>query len=196
MTGIVVATTNVGKGREFQEILGSVAEVIIPDNLPLVEENGATLAENAYRKARSAADFLGTVVVADDSGLFVTALGGAPGVHSARFSGPQGDDASNRAKLLEVLGNATDRSAYFETVLCVCSPSDSVGEARYFHGRCDGYITEKERGTHGFGYDPVFVPAEGDGRTFGEMTSGEKAALSHRARAISKFKAFLAEGSQ
>ncbi len=196
MRQVVVATTNSGKASEFAEILGSVATVVIPGELPLVAEGGASLADNAFLKARSAADYLGCDAVADDSGLFVAALGGEPGVHSARFAGPDCDDASNRAKLISKLGGVSDRSAYFETVLCVCAPSREMEDAAFFYGRCDGFITDRERGDFGFGYDSIFMPVDGDGRTFGEMTAREKATMSHRARAISHLRLWLAEGSQ
>lgn len=188
---IVVATTNPGKAREFEKILGDDMVVIVPDGLPLVVEDGDTLAENAYKKARSAADHLAMLALADDSGLFVHVLGGEPGVHSARFAGPDGDDAANRSKLIALLRDFSDRSAYFATVLCLCAPSASMEEAYFFEGRCDGYLLDHERGSEGFGYDALFVPSEGDGRTFGEMSPSEKAVLSHRSRAISKFKISL-----
>ncbi len=190
---IVVATTNLGKAKEFEKILGGDMGVIVPDELPLVVEDGDTLAENAYKKARSAADHLGRLALADDSGLFVQVLGGAPGVHSARFAGPNSDDAGNRSKLLALIRDFSDRAAYFATVLCLCAPLASIEEAYFFEGRCDGYILDHERGSEGFGYDALFVPSEGDGRTFGEMSPSEKAALSHRSRAIYKFKISLSD---
>lgn len=193
MRQIVIATTNPGKAREFQDILGSVAEVLVPSNLPPVHEDGETLAENAYKKARSAADYLGRVAIADDSGLFVAALGGDPGVRSARFAGPESDDASNRSKLMSMMVGVPDRSAYFETVLCMCAPLAPMEEAAFFHGRCDGRLLDHELGESGFGYDPLFVPTEGDGRTFGEMAPHEKAMLSHRARAISNLRIVLSD---
>ncbi|MDA8080247.1 MAG: RdgB/HAM1 family non-canonical purine NTP pyrophosphatase [Actinomycetota bacterium] len=190
---IVIATTNLGKAKEFEKILGGDIDVIVPDDLPLVVEDGDTLAENAYKKARSAADHLGRLALADDSGLFVHALGGVPGVHSARFAGSGGDDAANRSKLIALLHDFSDRSAYFATVLCVCAPSATIEEAYFFEGRCDGYLLDHERGSEGFGYDALFVPSEGDGRTFGEMSSSEKAVFSHRSRAIAKFKISLSD---
>ncbi len=190
---IVVATTNSGKAMEFEEILGDSVEVIVPGNLPTVIEDGETLAENAYKKARSAADYLSRIALADDSGLFVNALFGKPGVHSARFAGPESDDAANRSKLIALLRGVSDRSAYFETVLCLCAPSATMNEGYFFEGRCDGFLLDHERGSQGFGYDSLFVPLEGDGRTFGEMASGEKGAVSHRFRAISQFKRSLSD---
>jgi XTP/dITP diphosphohydrolase len=192
---IVIATTNPGKAREFQDILGSVAEVLVPSDLPPVLEDGETLAENAYKKARSAADYLGRVAIADDSGLFVAALDGEPGVHSARFAGPESDDASNRSKLISLMAGILDRSAYFETVLCMSAPSATMEEAAFFHGRCDGRLLDHELGENGFGYDALFIPAEGDGRTFAEMAPHEKAMLSHRARAISSLRTYLTGSS-
>lgn len=186
-----MATTNAGKAREFVEILGPTVKVTVPDSLPLVVEDGKTLAENAFKKARSAADHLGRSAVADDSGLFVDALKGQPGVHSARFAGPDSDDAANRAKLISLLAGVVDRSAYFATTLCLCTPLGSESSAFYFEGICRGQISLFEKGDQGFGYDSIFVPSEGDGRTFGEMAPFEKAMISHRARAISKLKEWL-----
>ncbi|TAN22849.1 MAG: RdgB/HAM1 family non-canonical purine NTP pyrophosphatase [Actinomycetota bacterium] len=193
MIQIVLATTNDAKAREFVGILGETVDIIVPGDLPFVAEDGETLLENAYKKARSAADHLGYEALADDSGLFVDALGGSPGVHSARFAGPDSDDAANRSKLLAMLEDIGDRTAHFETVLCLCAPGAALKDSQYFEGRCEGRIIGREKGAHGFGYDPIFVPSEGDGRTFGEMTANEKSELSHRSKAISRLKDFLLE---
>lgn len=193
MIQIVLATTNSAKVKEFVGILGETAEIVVFGDLPLVVEDGETLIENAFKKARSAADNLGCIALADDSGLFVDALGGRPGVHSARFAGPDSSDAANRSKLFSMLEGIGDRTAHFETVLCLCAPGAALEDALYFEGRCEGHLSDQERGSNGFGYDPMFVPLEGDGRTFGEMTPDEKSELSHRSRAISKLKDFLVD---
>ena len=193
MIQIVLATTNSAKVKEFVGILGETAEIVVFGDLPPVVEDGETLIENAFKKARSAADNLGCIALADDSGLFVDALGGRPGVHSARFAGPDSSDAANRSKLFSMLEGIGDRTAHFETVLCLCAPGAGFEDALYFEGRCEGHLSGQERGSNGFGYDPMFVPHEGDGRTFGEMTPDEKSELSHRSRAISKLKDFLVD---
>lgn len=187
MRAVVVATTNQGKIREIQEILGSVAEIVVPNDLPLVVEDGTSLMENAYKKAKSAADYLGIEALAEDTGLFVFALDGLPGVRSARYSGPQATDATNREKLLMALEGSHDRRAYFETVICLCKPGQSLEEAQFFVGRCEGNIALEEKGDHGFGYDSIFVPLGVDDRTFAQMSSVEKSQYSHRAKAIKQF---------
>jgi XTP/dITP diphosphohydrolase len=125
---------------------------------------------------------------ADDTGLEVAALHGAPGVYSARYAGPQRLAEDNVAKLLQELTGAADRSARFRTVVAL---AEADGTVREFAGQVDGHIGETGRGTQGFGYDPVFVPAEGDGRTFAEMSGDEKNRISHRARAVKKLLNFL-----
>lgn len=191
MREITIATTNRGKASELQKLLGDVARVVIPSDLPLVEEDGKTLKENAFKKARSAADFLETEAVADDTGLFVRALEGLPGVRSARFAGDSASDSDNREKLLLLLSDEADRSSYFETVVCVCSPGQNMHQAVFFEGHCLGKIATLEVGEYGFGYDCIFIPDEGDGRTFGEMDLIEKARYSHRSKAISAMKSWL-----
>lgn len=188
MRTILLATTNQGKITEIRELLAGIAEIISPGNLPEVFEDGDSLAENAYKKARSAADYLNMDAVADDSGLFVDGINGRPGVLSARYSGENADDNSNRQKLLAEMSKVENRVAYFSTVICLCSPSQEFGEALFFEGCCWGTISHKEMGANGFGYDSIFVPDDGDGRTFAQMSLAEKAKYSHRARAIKQFK--------
>jgi XTP/dITP diphosphohydrolase len=130
----------------------------------------------------------GVACFADDTGLEVTALGGAPGVYSARYAGPQRLAADNVAKLLQELNGAADRSARFRTVVALASPDGPMHE---FAGEVAGHITEEVHGAGGFGYDPVFAPTEGDGRTFAEMSGTEKNTISHRARAVAGLLAFL-----
>jgi XTP/dITP diphosphohydrolase len=194
MRTIILATTNQGKIAEIRELLDGIAEIVLPDNLPNVVEDGSSLAENAYKKAKSAADFLNLEAVADDSGLFVEGINGMPGVHSARYAGNDADDYSNRQKLLAELAEVENRKAYFSTVICLCSPHQAFQEANFFEGRCQGTISWEEIGTNGFGYDSIFVPDDGDGRTFAQMNSAEKAKYSHRARAIEQFKNALRSG--
>jgi XTP/dITP diphosphohydrolase len=127
------------------------------------------------------------LALADDSGLEVDALAGAPGVFSSRYAGPEGDDAANRRKLLADLAGAPVRTARFRTVLAF---ADDAG-VRFFEGVCEGVVAAEEAGAGGFGYDALFRPSEGDGRTFAEMTAAEKNRISHRGRAVEAFATFL-----
>lgn len=160
-------------------VLSAVRVAATPD----VDETADTLAGNARIKAEGMRAVTGVTCVADDTGLLVDALGGAPGVHSARYAGPSGEYARNVAKLLDELRGVTTahRTARFETVIHVAY-ADGTDEA--VAGAVAGTITDAPRGSGTFGYDPVFVPDEGDGRTFAEMASSEKHALSHRGRAV------------
>jgi XTP/dITP diphosphohydrolase len=188
---LVVATKNPDKVREVQAVLAAVApqaEIVMGGEWPDVAETGATLEENALIKARTAAAATGTPAVADDTGLEVDALGGAPGVHTARYAGPDGDYAANRRALLTALGDTADRRARFRTVVALVVP----GEAEVLaEGVLEGWITTAERGSEGFGYDPIF---EVDGRTLAEMGEGEKNRISHRARALQALVARSAPG--
>ena len=163
----------------------SLADIGCHEELPETQD---TLAGNARQKAEYVRQHYGVACFADDTGLEVTALGGAPGVYSARYAGPQRRAEDNTAKLLRELTGATDRSARFRTVVALAQADGSVHE---FAGEVAGHIAETARGTGGFGYDPVFVPAEGDGRTFAEMSGTEKNQISHRARAVAGLLAFL-----
>jgi XTP/dITP diphosphohydrolase len=148
-----------------------------------VEENGATLEENARIKARGVGDALRLLAVADDTGLEVDALGGAPGVRAARYAGENATYADNVAKVLDALAGVGGlrRSARFATVVVARTPE---GDELVVRGEAEGLIATEPRGEGGFGYDSVFEPIEGDGRTFAEMTPKEKHALSHRGRAL------------
>jgi XTP/dITP diphosphohydrolase len=185
--GIVLASANPKKADEIREILGDAVELIPrPGDIPDVVEDAATFVGNARLKAVALADATGIPALADDSGLEVDALDGAPGVHSARYAGPNATDADNVARLLEQLDEAgTDtpgeRTARFRCVLVLRAPD---GAELVADGTVEGRIVANPRGDGGFGYDPVFVPDEGDGRTFAEMTSAEKHAISHRGRAL------------
>jgi XTP/dITP diphosphohydrolase len=184
MSRVVLATRNAGKVVELRRILTGVTLVGLDEypEMPEVEETGATFAENALLKARAVAAFTGLPAVADDSGLCVDFLGGAPGIRSARWAGEPSDDAANLALVLEQLADAGEglRGAHFFCAAAAVVPR--VGE-RVAEGRVDGTLLTAPRGTNGFGYDPVFVPL-GETRTTAEMTSEEKDAISHRGRAF------------
>ena len=160
-----------------------------PDSIGDVEETAPTLEGNAIIKAVEVANHVEGWAIADDTGLMVDALGGEPGVRSARYAGDQADDASNRAKLLAALGDSADRRARFRTVIAIVSWH---GDMHYVTGECEGTITTTERGANGFGYDSIFVPDDGDGRTFAEMAAHEKDAVSHRSRAMAQVPGLLA----
>jgi XTP/dITP diphosphohydrolase len=177
----VLATANPDKAAEIEAILDGYDLVPRPAEVPDVEESGATLLDNARLKAAALADATGMAAIADDTGLEVDGLGGAPGVYSSRYAGPEATYADNVAKLLRELRGATQRRAVFRTVAIAVWPDGREVSA---DGVVAGRITTEERGSSGFGYDPVFVPDEGDGRTFAEMTPAEKHAISHRGRAF------------
>lgn len=188
---LVVATHNPGKARELAQILENRFDLAAAGELGLAEpdETEATFMGNALLKARAAADASGLIALADDSGLSVAALDGAPGVFSARWAGPDKDFALAMAKVeerLEATGSE-DRSAWFTCALAVAWPN---GPAVVVEGRVDGTLTFPPRGTLGFGYDPIFTP-EGHGLTFGEMAPEAKDRMSHRTRAFAKLKAAL-----
>lgn len=187
MTTFVLATANPDKAREIVDVLAEAAPglelVARPSEVPDVDETGETLEDNARMKAVALCSATDLPAVADDTGLHVDALGGAPGVHTARYAGEDATYAANVAKLLDELDALPleERGARFATVAVARWP-DGLEVAAL--GEVEGVITTAARGEHGFGYDPVFVPLEGDGRTFAEMTSEEKHELSHRARAF------------
>jgi XTP/dITP diphosphohydrolase len=188
MFQILAATANQGKLREFRSLLGdavSDVEILGPDDIggiPIALETGQTFEENAQIKAVSASVASGMVAFADDSGLVVEALGGAPGIHSARYAGADATDAQRIAKLLDELGDNPNRSAKFVCVIAIASGETVIGT---FCGEVRGVIAQAPRGNGGFGYDPVFIP-EGFDRTFGEIEAAVKDQISHRARAIRK----------
>ena len=187
MTTFVVATANPDKAREIVDVLTAEAPalelVARPPEVPDVDEVGETLEDNARMKAVALSAATDLPAVADDTGLHVDALDGAPGVHTARYAGEHATYADNVAKLLAELEGLPleQRSARFATVAVARWP-DGLEVAAL--GEVDGVITTAPRGDGGFGYDPVFVPLEGDGRTFAEMTDQEKHTYSHRARAF------------
>ncbi|MCF6289487.1 MAG: XTP/dITP diphosphatase [Desulfobacterales bacterium] len=183
---IVLATRNAGKVREFQELVKDFPVEIksLRDfgPIPEVEEDGKTFEENAYKKALFTARVLGLPAIADDSGLVVEALDGAPGVYSARYAGENATDRENAAKLLKVMKGVANRKAAFACVLSIAVPS---GPALTYEGRCEGEILEAPRGENGFGYDPVFFypPL---GKTFAEIPMAEKNKVSHRGLALAE----------
>ena len=188
---IVAATHNPGKARELAALLEGRFEVVDAGALGLAEpeETEQSFAGNALLKARAAADASGLIALADDSGLSVAALGGAPGIYSARWAGP-GRDFGHAMRLVEQRideSESDDPAAWFTSALAVAW---RAGPAVVVEGRVDGTLTFPPRGDKGFGYDPIFVP-EGHSRTFGEMDAAEKETLSHRSRAFAKLKAAL-----
>ena len=193
---LVLATANPDKALEIRDILGGHGIVLAPrpPEVPDVDETGDTLLDNARLKARALCLATGMPAVADDTGLEVEALSGAPGVYSARYAGEHATYADNVAKLLEELrGTPGDRRARFVAVAFVAFPDTSEIWAE---GAVDGHIAAEARGAGGFGYDPLFVPDEGDGRTFAEMTPAEKHAFSHRGRAFRDLAAKLGAPSR
>ncbi len=185
---LVVATRNRGKSQEIKEFLKDFPIEVKDLNdfgpIPEVKEDGETFDDNAYKKASFAAKVLGLPALADDSGLEVLALGGAPGVHSARYAGPHATDLENNEKLLAELKGIADRRARFCCVISLAMPS---GSALTYEATCEGEILEAPRGDKGFGYDPLFFyPPEG--KTFGEMTLEEKTRVSHRGKALGELK--------
>lgn len=185
---LVIATTNKNKLREFQEILKDldieVKSLADFGPIPPVIEDGETFDDNAYKKAHHTARVLGLPAIADDSGLVVDALDGAPGVYSARYSGENATDDENVTKLLSELKNEKNRKARFECVLSIAVPS---GPALTYEGSCEGEIIDERRGNNGFGYDPVFYFKEFD-KTFAELSSEEKHKVSHRGKALAQVK--------
>ncbi len=189
---LVVATSNPGKVREVKELLShrfNVDGILDREDLAPVPETGDTFRENADLKARGYFEQIGKPTIADDSGLCVEALDGAPGVRSARFAGTTADDEDNNRKLLRELEGVPEkkRDAYFECwIVLYISEQIQVMSA----GRCEGRITEEPRGSGGFGYDPLFLP-DGHNRTFAEMEPQEKNQISHRSRALKRLQSFL-----
>ena len=192
MTILVIATRNQGKIAEIQRILdlgnvdGESIEIksVVEFDLPDVEETGNTFEENALLKAETIARATGYAALADDSGLSVDALKGAPGIYSARYSGIHGDDSANIEKVLAELIECPDedRGAEFTAVIAVAKPDGSHIIAR---GELRGQIALAKRGANGFGYDPIFIP-DGHERTLGEFTATEKDEISHRASALAE----------
>ncbi|MDN3449143.1 XTP/dITP diphosphatase [Planococcus sp. APC 3906] len=195
MKQVIIATQNLGKAKDFEALfrpfgyevltLRDIAEEID------VEETGSTFEENAILKAETVAKLLNTAVIADDSGLEIDALGGEPGVYSARYAGGEKSDSANIDKVLEKMKGIPEekRHARFRCVLAIAVPGK---ETKVFSGACEGYIIEERIGENGFGYDPIFwVPSEG--RTLAEMQPQEKAAISHRGNAMREMQQSLSK---
>ena len=183
MTDLVLATANPHKTAEMRAILEQLGFTVHPrpSDVPDVDETALTLEGNALLKAHALVAATGMVAVADDTGLFVDALDGQPGVRSARYAGDDATDEANVAKSLGALDGNDGRSARFRTVIAVVYPD---GREVLVDGVLEGAITHAPRGSGGFGYDPVFAPDETPGRTLAELTADEKNAMSHRARAL------------
>jgi XTP/dITP diphosphohydrolase len=186
MMDLVVATRNAGKLREIRRLLDDagvkVLGLIDLPGLPEVEEDGDSFAANARKKAETIARLSGRLTLADDSGLVVEALGGEPGIHSARYAGIDADDAANNRKLLAALSRVPGerRQAAFVCVMALCHPH---GDCRLFEGRLEGIVLEEPRGEEGFGYDPLFLVPE-FGRTLAELSIEAKNRTSHRGQAL------------
>ena len=190
---ILVSTHNSHKLKEIKNILQNInAEIYSIKDIELQfdepEETGETLEENAYIKAKKLYDITdGYCIIADDSGLFVEALNGEPGVHSARYAGEPSDDHKNNLLLLEKLKNKDNRNAEFRSVICFI---DENGKENFFKGKIEGEIISTPRGNNGFGYDPYFLP-KGENKTFSEMDEFEKNKISHRKNALKELVKFL-----
>ena len=191
MMKIIFATGNPGKLREAAEVLGEAFELVTPASLDITEdipETGSTLQENSLQKARYLFERTGLPCFADDTGLEVDALGGAPGIHTARYAGPGHDNNANMDKLLAELVHIENRRARFHTMITLILPD---GEPRFFEGFCEGAIATRKAGCGGFGYDPVFMPDAYPGRTLAEVSEEEKNAVSHRGNALRALAAWL-----
>jgi XTP/dITP diphosphohydrolase len=186
-TILVLATRNAGKTSEISALLKNYPiDIRNLDDfgpIPAIVEDGDTFEANAYKKAGLTARYLGYPALADDSGLVVEALDGAPGVYSARYAGQDADDEQRCRKLLDELGDTQNRKAYFECALSLAVPT---GPALTYEGRCEGLITTTPLGNNGFGYDPIFF-YPGLNKTFAEMTMDEKSRISHRGIALHEF---------
>ncbi len=189
----VLASNNPGKLRELNAILSGLGVEVISQREAGydldVEENGATFEENSYLKAWAACQASGMIAIADDSGLVVDALGGAPGVYSARYGSPELDDAGRTALLLKNMEGKENRACRFVSVITCCFPDGRKLVAR---GACEGQVGFTPTGENGFGYDPIFYLPE-KGRTFAQLSDQEKNAISHRGRAIAKLAELLKE---
>jgi XTP/dITP diphosphohydrolase len=187
---LVLSSRNEHKLRELAALLPGHELVPLPAEVELPPETGATFEENARAKARAAADATGEPAIADDSGIAAAALGGRPGVRSARFAGEHASDEDNLAKLLREVPDDGDRGVEFVCALAFAEPGEA--DERVFEGRCSGRLAHEPRGGGGFGYDPAFVPDDLPGeRTMAELDPAEKDAISHRGRAARAFAEWL-----
>jgi XTP/dITP diphosphohydrolase len=185
---LVFATSNLHKIKEVKELLGKEYDFLSLNEIGCLEEvpeTSLTIEANAIQKAKYVFEKYGKACIAEDTGLEVEALNGEPGVKTARYAGDERDMNANIEKLLVNLSNQSNRNARFKTVLAYI---DELGNVATFEGICSGKIAMQVSGDNGFGYDPVFIPAEFDGKTFAEMPSDEKHKISHRARALEKLR--------
>ena len=201
---IILATNNEHKLSEIRSIFDKDIEVLSMKDVGIdtdIEENGETIFENSRIKAVYVTTELKKknfpfpyTVISDDTGLMVEALNGEPGVYSARYAGGEGHDSeANMQLLLKKLNGCENRKAHFSTIITLIEEKASfLSHMMFFEGRVDGTILKEKHGTEGFGYDPIFCPDEGDGRSFAQMEANEKNAISHRGRAVKKLVAFLA----
>lgn len=187
---LVFATNNPNKIAEIKAQVGagysfrSLKEIGCTEEIP---ETTGTLEGNARQKARYIKDNYGADCFSEDTGLEIDALNGHPGVDTAHYAGPERDAVANNTKVLREMGDTKTRTARFRTFICLI-----IGNDEYlFEGRCEGTIATSVQGEGGFGYDPIFIPSEGDGRSFAQMSGAEKRAISHRARAMAKLQDFL-----
>jgi XTP/dITP diphosphohydrolase len=191
-SSLVLATGNPGKVDELRDLLADLPLTLIAasalDDPPTVVEDAKTLDGNARKKALAFHEHTARPALADDTGLEVAALNGGPGVHTARFAGPEAAPNDNKQKLLEVLEGVEDRRARFRTVVALV---DADGTVHTFEGTCEGTITTEPRGEGGFGYDPLFLP-DGHDQTFAEMPADTKNEISHRRKALDAVRRFLA----
>jgi XTP/dITP diphosphohydrolase len=188
---IVIASNNKGKLEQLKAWLPSDIDAVSMASVGFTDtiaEPHDSFQQNAEIKARTIYNFCGIPVLSDDSGLCVDAIGGEPGVLSARYAGEGADDAANNAKLLKALERANNRAAHYTAVLCLITPAGT----HFFEGRCDGHIGLSPKGTGGFGYDPLFIP-EGYEETFAELPLEVKSRISHRAKALEQLRMFLRE---
>lgn len=196
MIELLVGTTNSGKFAEIEARLNKLPVKIHSLNSlgswPAIVENGATFEENALKKAQTLAEYSGWLTLADDSGLEVDALNGAPGIYSARYSGKEGNDAKNNEKLLYELQTVPEekRTARFVCVLALCAPKSHGTKEVTVRESCEGRIALAPKGDHGFGYDPLFYYPP-FGKTFGEIDRATKGAVSHRGKALKKLAEML-----
>jgi XTP/dITP diphosphohydrolase len=187
---LVLGSRNAHKLRELGELLTPHELVPLPPDVELPPEDGSTFAENALLKARASANAVGGTALGEDSGIVVAALGGAPGVRSARYAGERASDEENLEKLLRETENAEDRTAAY---VCVIALATGNGEERLFEGRCEGRLARVPRGGGGFGYDPIFIPAKGPDAetTTAQLTPERKNAISHRGKAARRLLAWI-----
>ena len=191
MRKLVIATHNRDKFKEIQKALESLGWEIVPafdiPGVPEVEEDGKTLEENSLKKAKMLSVFTGLSTLSDDTGFFIDALGGEPGIYAARFAGEKCSYDDNVQKVLGLMKGSSSRKAVFRTIITLYDP---VKGAKQVSGEVAGVITKAVRGVGGFGYDPIFMP-DGFSKTFSEMTLSEKSQISHRGKALQKARQLL-----